>query len=80
MKKTILLLVAISGFSVSYSLSSSAHKYYKKRNNYFFSGKYQKAIEYYSTSIQLYPSADAYYNRALAYFKLGDSCDFFAVT
>ena len=42
-------------------------------NNYFWSKNYKKSIDYYNEAIGLKPDyADAYYNRALVYFEIGD--------
>ncbi|MEI8046309.1 MAG: TonB family protein [Bacteroidota bacterium] len=45
-------------------------------NQYFSQKDYRKAIEYYSKSLKLYPAADAYFNRALSYIRIKDTCNY----
>jgi TonB family protein len=54
----------------------------KKDKNYdlgvdaFNSGNYNRAISYFSLSIREAPIPDAIFNRAICYYKIGDSCNF----
>jgi len=76
MKKIVILFIAITSITVGFGQSGKADDAYKKANKYFEEKNYFKAIEFYTRSIEIDAVADAYYNRALAYFHLADSCNF----
>jgi len=45
-------------------------------NKLFEAGDFEKAIQKYSKSIKLWPSLNAFYNRAICFYYLGDTCSF----
>jgi TonB family protein len=76
MKNIILILAFIITSAIVFSQNKEANKNYELGNHYFAENDFQKAVEYYSFSIEQIPAADAYFNRALSYFKLFDSCNY----
>ena len=75
MKQTFLLAILIISVSSAFC-QKEADDLFKKGNKFYKDKSYQKAIEYYTYSLDLDPVADVYYNRAQCYFKLMDSCNF----
>jgi len=53
-----------------------SNEYYAKGNASYQEKDYKRALELYSLSLEKMPSSEAYYNRALTYFKLQDSCNY----
>jgi len=77
MKKTFLfLLVFLIISSLSYCQSAKAFKNYEKGSEAIELKKYQQGIKLLTLAIEEYPSSDAYFNRAVAYLSLGDTCSF----
>lgn len=75
--KYILIILLFSLPSVfSFAQQKAANINYEKGNGYFASKEYEKAIEYYTFSIEQFPAADAYFNRALSFYELNDSCNY----
>ena len=67
-----ILLISIS----VYSQPASVTKNFQKGTKAVKAKKYQEGISYLNLSIEEYPTADAYYNRAVAHYSLGDTCSF----
>jgi len=76
MRNIILILAFITICTISYAQKKEANKNYEIGNSYFAAKDFQKAVEYYTLSIEKLPAADAYFNRALSYIKLFDSCNY----
>jgi TonB family protein len=76
MKNIILLFIVTICFQFSYSQTENAVNYYKKGTKALESKKYQEAISLLTLSINENPNANAYFNRSIAYYYLGDSCGF----
>jgi TonB family protein len=76
MKKLLLLLIAINCFTCSYSQKEAAVKSYKQGTKALEQKKYHDAISLLTASINLEPTPNAYFNRAVAYYNLRDSCSF----
>lgn len=76
MKKYFLLLAILIFSTLVYSQPASVVKNYQKGTKAIKSKKYQEGISYLNLSIEEQPTTDAYYNRAVAYFSLGDTCSF----
>lgn len=76
MKKIVLLFLAFIVVTASFSQSKLARKSLENGSKALEEERFQEAIELFNTSINEFPSADAYYNRAVAYYYLGDSCSF----
>jgi TonB family protein len=76
MKKIFLFVPLILISSLVLSQSEEAKKNYKLGSEALESKKYEKAVSFLTLSIDEFPSANAYYNRAIAYYYLGDSCNF----
>jgi TonB family protein len=75
--RIILLVAALILFSVcTFGQSGKADKNFNKGTKAYQSGNYKEAVSLYTLSINEGPSSNSYFNRALAYFKLGDSCNF----
>jgi len=70
----ILILALINVYCLGQYKEST--KKYEQGNKYFEQKDFQKAIECYSASLQLYPAADAYINRALSYIRINDTCKY----
>lgn len=74
------LLVAIFIlFSVcTFGQSDKADKNFNMGTKAYEAGKYQDAVSFFTLTINDSPTSNSYFNRALAYYKLGDSCSFCA--
>jgi TonB family protein len=55
---------------------ASVEKNYKKGTRAIKSNNYKEGISYLTLSIDEFPTADAYFDRAAAYYNLGDTCSF----
>lgn len=87
MKKLFLVMAFISGSIITFSQtkiisgfkvnpSANAFKNYEKGTKAIKKKKYQEGITYLTTSIDETPTSDAYFNRAAAYYYLGDTCNY----
>lgn len=76
MKKIFLFFSLILISTFVFSQSEEAEKNYELGTKALESKKYEKAVSFLTLSIDEFPSANAYYNRAIAYYYLGDSCNF----
>ena len=76
MKRLILILTVILLSSNVYSKTANWEKYYLKGTKAIRNKKYEEGIKYLSMSIQAFPTANAYVNRAAAYSATGDTCGF----
>lgn len=56
--------------------SAASVKAYEKGSKALEKKKYHEAIELLNVSIAEHPTANAYFNRAVAHYNLGDSCSF----
>ncbi|MEI8045968.1 MAG: energy transducer TonB [Bacteroidota bacterium] len=72
-----LLVVALILFSFySFGQSGKTDKNFKKGTEAYESGNYKEAVSFYTLSINDRPTSNSFFNRALAYYKLLDSCNF----
>lgn len=62
--------VRISEFSSKTEAMYEANREREKGNEFFKSQEYKEALEHYTNSIQCYPTAAGYTNRAITYIKL----------
>ncbi len=76
MKKLILLSILILNSFLIFSQKANHIINFEKGTEALDAKKYQEAISFLSLSIDENPIADAYFNRAIAYFDLGDTCIF----
>lgn len=76
MKKAILLIIATTCFFFGYSQNENSVKNYRLGSKALDHKKYPEAISLLTLSIIENPTANAYFNRAVAYYYLGDSCNF----
>ena len=76
MKKTITLSIALLFCIVTFSQTKASRKNYEKGSNELTRKNYSEALSFLTLSINEFPTADAYYNRSLAYYHTGDSCGF----
>lgn len=74
MKKHLFVLTIILISAITYSQSSKCLRNLEKGTTAANSKDYQKAISYLSISIDEFPTSTAYFNRAAAYYYLGDTC------
>jgi len=74
MKKSILLLVTIAISVIAFSQSSKCLRNLEKGTTAINSKHYQEGISYLSLSIAEFPTSNAYFNRAAAYYYMGDTC------
>jgi TonB family protein len=73
----LLLLCIISQLSFGQKDDyTKSNEYYEKGNTSYLENDFKKAIEFYSLSLEKIPTIEAYYNRALSFFKLSDSCNY----
>lgn len=75
MKKSLLILAAILMSAIAYSQSARCLRNLKKGTTAVNAKSYQEGINYLSLSIDEFPTSDAYFNRAAAYYYLGDTCN-----
>jgi TonB family protein len=76
MKNIILVIVTILTPVLTYSQSAKAYRNFALGTEAINAEKYQKGIKLLTLAIDEYPTSDAYFNRAAAYFQLGDTCSF----
>lgn len=76
MKKAILLSILTFCFAIAFSQNKNSTKSYKSGTKALESKKYSEAISLLTQSINDNPTPNAYYNRAVAYYYIGDSCSF----
>ena len=74
MKKHLLVLAAILISVIVYSQTSKCLRNLEKGTTAVNSKKYQEGISYLTLSIAEFPTSTAYFNRAAAYYYLGDTC------
>lgn len=75
--KNILLSVFLLITTLNAGAQSVASvKAYEKGSKALEKKKYHEAIELLTVSIAEHPTANAYFNRAIAHYNLGDSCSF----
>jgi len=72
----LILIVYFNNLVVIAQSKVEGTKNYEAGNRFMAAKDFTKAIEYYTISISLFPSADAYFNRALCYNYLLDSCNY----
>lgn len=70
----IIVIILASGFA--YCQTPDAVKNYEKGTEALESKNYRDAISFLTLSIDEFPSTNAFYNRALAKYYIGDSCGF----
>jgi len=75
MKKHLLVLVTILISVIAYGQSSKCLRNLDKGTQAVNSKSYQEGINYLSLSIDEFPTSNAYFNRAAAYYYLGDTCN-----
>jgi TonB family protein len=75
MKKSLLILVTIFTSVIVYSQSPKCLRNLEKGTTAVNSKNYQEGISYLSLSIAEFPTSNAYFNRAAAYYYLGDTCN-----
>ena len=76
MKKICLISFMILVTVIAYCQSKTAKKNYEKGTKAIESEKYDEGIRLLTLCIDEFPTANAYYNRAAAYYQLGDTCGF----
>jgi len=76
MKKILLLLTLIFFSSFTFSQHVNAEKNYKKGLLALNVKEYEEAISFLTLSIEEQPSANAFFERAKAYYQTGDTCSF----
>ncbi len=76
MKQYLSLTVLIFLSQFVYCQSPEAVKNYEKGTEAIQAEKFQEAILFLTKSIDEYPTADAYFNRAVAHSNMFDSCNF----
>ena len=76
MRKFLILVICLSLTLFSFSQKNDAKKNYDLGTKALEKKKYEEAIKYLTLSIDEAPVPNAYYNRAVAYYYLGDSCNF----
>jgi len=74
MKKHLLVLATIFISVIAYSQSSKCLRNLEKGTTAVNSKSYEEGISYLSLSIDEFPTSTAYFNRAAAYYYLGDTC------
>lgn len=75
--KIILFIIATIFISANaFSQYAESNRHFEKGTKAIKSGDYQKGINYLTSAIEEYPTADAYFNRAAAYFYIGDTCSY----
>ncbi len=75
MKKHLLVLTTILISAIAYSQSAKCLRNLEKGTAAVNSKSYQEGINYLSRSIDEFPTSNAYFNRAAAYYYLGDTCN-----
>lgn len=76
MRRFQLILISVLLSTIGFGQYNEATRNYDLGNEYFQQKEYEKAIEFYSISLSLYRAADAYYNRALSYIRIHDTCNY----
>ncbi|HNX44878.1 MAG TPA: TonB family protein [Bacteroidales bacterium] len=76
MRRFQLILISVLLSTIGFGQYNEATRNYDLGNEYFQQKEYEKAIEFYSISLSLYRAADAYYNRALSFIQLHDTCNY----
>ena len=76
MKNLLLVLLLMFVCAIANSQSNKCIKNYKKGTKAIESKDYQTGIKFLTVSIDDHPTPNAYYNRAVAYRSLGDTCSF----
>ncbi len=76
MKNILLTLFLLIIILFAGAQSAVSVKAYEKGSKALEKKKYHEAIELLTVSIADHPTANAYFNRAVAYYNLGDSCSF----
>jgi len=73
----IITLILIFSFISTFGFGQyiEATKNYDLGNQFFKLKNYQKAIEFYSVSLKLHSTPDAYFNRAISYIRINDTCN-----
>lgn len=79
MKKSLLVSFLFLISLAVFSQIQKADKYFDKGVKAFQSGNYKEAISCFTQSAYEFPSAsNSYFNRAVSYYHIGDSCNFCA--
>lgn len=76
MKRTVLLSTLILISTLTLSQIQKKDKNFDLGVNAFNSGNYEKAISYFTLSINEIPATNAIVNRAISYYYIGDTCNF----
>jgi TonB family protein len=76
MKKALSLYCLLTISILCFSQKDNSVQNYKKGSVALQSKNYQEAISLLTLSINESPTANAYFNRAVAYYNIGDSCGF----
>jgi TonB family protein len=72
-----LLFAALVLFSVcTFGQSGKADENFNKGTQAYKAGNYKEAVSFFTVSIKESPTSSYYLSRALAFFQLGDSCNF----
>jgi TonB family protein len=78
MKKTISTALAFLIVVITLGQSAKYDRNFEKGTRAIELKNYQKGILLLTLAIEEYPNIDAYFNRAAAYFQIGDTCSFCA--
>jgi TonB family protein len=78
MKRTVLLSALILVAILTFGQTQNNDKNFDLGVEAFNSGNYEKAISYFTLSIDEVPASNAIVNRAISYYYIGDSCNFCA--
>lgn len=75
MKKYLVVITTVLISVIAYSQSFKCLRNLEKGTTAVNSKKYQEGISYLSLSIDEFPTSTAYFNRAAAYYYIGDTCN-----
>ncbi len=76
MKQITFILISFLICDYCFGQNTEAAKNYNLGNKYFKQKDFNKAIEYYTTSVDKCPDADTYFKRALSYLNIQDTCNY----
>ena len=76
MKRTILLSALILLAVLTFGQTKKKDKNFDLGIDAFNSGNYEKAIDYFTLSINKLPATNAIVNRAISFYHTGDTCNF----
>ena len=76
MRHKLLVATLIMLSFCTFGQSGKTDKNFKKGTEAYEAGNYKEAVALYTLSINDRPTSNSFFNRALAYYKLLDSCNF----